>query len=154
MEQVDFELQPNESAWIECSATGNPPPGVRWSYDEDMPQLYAARSPSGQSSERLVLKSGPGEANAHYQCVANNTINGEEKTDHRSIVVNVVSVTELVKVAGIETEWSPGRIITFIAGVAIFGVGCTGCLIVLVVLVRNDVRQCRRSRTHERQNGY
>ena len=34
MEQVDFELQPNESAWIECSATARPPARVRWSLDE------------------------------------------------------------------------------------------------------------------------
>ena len=77
--EVRFELQPQDSAWIECSAAGNPPPGIRWLLGPNQTLNASAYSVNGS---RLVLRDAAllAATGVRFVCEASNTVNSQTKT--------------------------------------------------------------------------
>ena len=84
---LHFELQPQDSAYIECSATGTPPLRICWSLaaDAEVQTPPAFNATNG----RLELWSAGVDTEADFVCSASNSINGQNRTANRTIRVTI-----------------------------------------------------------------
>lgn len=87
---VGFELKSQETAWVDCSAVANPPPGVRWLLVENANQTLNA-SAYRLNGSRLVLSDARllAATSARFVCEASNSINGKIKTTTLAVTIKI-----------------------------------------------------------------
>ena len=85
---LHFELQPQDSAYIECSATGTLPLRICWSLAADA-EVQTPPATNG----RLELWSAGVDTEADFVCSASNSINGQTRTANRTVTVTIWTTT-------------------------------------------------------------
>ena len=91
---VHFELRPQDSAWIECTATGNPPPRVHWLLAHASQTLNDSAFSSNESRLQLSDASLLAASDTRFVCVATNTYNNRTNTATLNVTVIVTLVIE------------------------------------------------------------
>lgn len=105
---VSFELEDAmQSAWIECSAAGNPEPSVRWQLDSDQPPNASDFSVNGSRLEcdaaSPLLFGG-----THLVCEASNNISGQTKTARLAVRLAARLATRALSSSPFN-QWSTSR---------------------------------------------